>query len=84
MAAGLPVVAVINKDIGLSKTLVEEGKTGLMVEEPDVTLVAESLKSLIFDEPLMKEMRQTLIDRRQSLDWKVTLSEHPILTAVAA
>ena len=55
-----------------------------MVEEPDVTLVAESLKSLIFDEPLMKEMRQTLIDRRQSLDWKVTLSEHPILTAVAA
>lgn len=80
MAAGLPVVAVINGDIGLSKTLVEDGKTGLMVSEPNVALVAEKVETLSSDQHLRETMCKTLVARRSSLDWKVTLSSHPILS----
>ncbi|HLE35617.1 MAG TPA: glycosyltransferase family 4 protein [Candidatus Acidoferrales bacterium] len=55
MAWGLPVVAVARGGV---PEIVEDGRTGLLVDAPDPALLAESIVRLLSDAGLAKRLRQ--------------------------
>lgn len=66
ISAGLPVVSTIHSGI---PEIVENGKTGFLVQEFDFIGMAEKLALLLNDIELYKRMREYIIDYRKRKLW---------------
>jgi len=66
MAAGLPVIA---SRVGGIPEIVEEGRTGLLVEPANPGAIAEALRHLCRDEALRRSMGRSARERAMRYDW---------------
>lgn len=66
VSAGLPVVSTIHSGI---PEIVEDGRTGFLVQEYDYTGMAEKVAVLLNDVELYKKMRERIIDNRNRNLW---------------
>src|SRR5690606_15493326 len=70
-ACGLPVIV---SNVGGLPEVVENNVTGLVVENENIELFAESMKTLIQDEKLRKQFSKNAIDRvKKYYDWEKNL-----------
>lgn len=68
MALGLPVVST---NVGGIPFLIENGKTGLLVDSRDVLKMADEIEKLLFSEELISDICKNAREYVEQMDWDV-------------
>jgi glycosyltransferase involved in cell wall biosynthesis len=69
MSQGLPVVAT---PVGCARTLIDDGRTGLLVEPRDPAALATALARMLADGDLRKRCAAAALARVRTMTWRQT------------
>lgn len=78
LAAGIPVIAVLNGSMGLTKGLVQNGHNGLTVDRPDDVELARKIKEIYSNNELYTHLLHNVRAQYDELGWNQALAHHPI------
>ena len=79
IAAGLPVIAALNGEIGLDETLIQAELNGILVQAPKAELICNALESYYSNIALQKQMLSFVAKQKPQLDWSAVFQTHPLL-----